>query len=86
METPMFKFHEGDQVRLTAEYTELGLVAGDTGTMWVAYATKPASYEVTFQSERGEAFDLTLSEDELAAVRPARRTSKRSTARGAKTQ
>jgi hypothetical protein len=67
-ERVMVKFHEGQSVSLLADYPALGLKAGDTGVVWAAYATDPASYEVTFRHQSGDAFDMTVGEIEIAAI------------------
>ncbi len=64
----MFRFSDGEVVAITEDYSELGLRVGDTGVIWAFYNTTPPAYEVTFQGEDGEPFDMTMSEDELAAV------------------
>jgi hypothetical protein len=65
-----FRFKEGDAVQLKVDRPALGLRAGDAGTVWALYALEPPAYEVTFPTENGDAFDVTLTEDELLAVVP----------------
>jgi len=62
----MFKFNEGAYVAIKSDNTELGLVAGETGTVWALYDTQPPAYEVTFCSREGDKFDALMYEDELA--------------------
>ena len=64
----MFRFSDGEVVATTEDYSELGLNVGDTGVVWAFYSTTPPAYEVTFQGQDGEPFDMTMSEDELVAV------------------
>lgn len=61
----MFKFHEGACVAIRGDNPQLGLVAGETGTVWALYETQPPAYEVTFSpQDRGE-FDALMYEEEL---------------------
>ncbi len=64
----MFRFNEGERVALCSSYPELGLKAGDTGTIWCLYATDPPQYEVTFRDSAGVEFDMTVEESELRAI------------------
>ncbi len=64
----MFRFAEGEAVAATEEYPLIGLKPGDVGIIWALYTTTPPAYEVTFQTEDGRPFDITMSEDELVAV------------------
>ena len=63
---PMFKFHEGKRVAVKNDNPQLGLVAGETGTIWALYDTQPPAYEVTFSPQDGNAFDALMYEEELA--------------------
>jgi hypothetical protein len=64
----MFKFREGQSVSLRTDYPALGMKAGDIGVVWAAYTTDPTSYEVTFRHAGSDAFDMTVTEGDLAAV------------------
>lgn len=64
---PMFRFREGASVALKDDNPVLGLRAGDQGVVWALYDVRPRAYEVTFQTQEGEAFDVLIAEDELAA-------------------
>ena len=64
----MFRFSDGEVVAVTADYSDLELNVGDTGVIWAFYNTTPPAYEVTFTGKDGRPFDMTMSEDELAAV------------------
>ena len=64
----MFRFAEGEAVSATEEYPLIGLKPGDVGIIWALYTTTPPGYEVTFQTEDGELFDITMSEEELVAA------------------
>lgn len=61
----MFKFSEGARVALKSDNPQLGLAAGDTGTIWALYDTQPPAYEVTFCSQEGDEFDALMYEEEL---------------------
>lgn len=62
----MFKFTEGAQVAIKSDNPELGLAAGEVGTVWALYDTQPPAYEVTFSPPNGSAFDALMYEEELA--------------------
>src|SRR5438105_1307127 len=62
LENPMFRYHEGETVAVRQDWAELGLKAGDTGTIWALYNIEPPAYEVTFRTSEGESFDMTLTE------------------------
>ena len=64
----MFQFSEGMAVALKADDPGIDLDAGATGIVWASYKSVPPSYEVTFKGKDGEAFDVTMSEDDLVAV------------------
>lgn len=70
----MFRFAEGEAVAATEEYPLIGLKPGDVGIIWALYTTTPPGYEVTFQTEDNEPFDITMSEEELVAAPEAGRT------------
>ncbi len=61
----MFKFQEGACVAIKSDNPRLGLVAGETGTVWALYETQPPAYEVTFSSQDGGEFDALMYEEEL---------------------
>jgi hypothetical protein len=67
-ERVMFKFHEGQSVSLRIDYPALGMKAGEVGVVWAAYATDPASYEVTFRHADTDTFDMTVTEGDLLAI------------------
>lgn len=71
----MFRFSDGEVVAITEDYSEIGLSRGDAGVIWAFYNTTPPAYEVTFMGKDGEAFDVTMSEDELVAVPDTRKLS-----------
>ncbi len=62
----MFKFTEGATVAIKNDNPQLGLVAGDTGIVWVMYDIQPPAYEVTFSPQNGDEFDALMYEEELA--------------------
>ncbi len=62
----MPKFNEGGSVAVKSDNPELGLVAGETGTVWALYDTERPAYEVTFSPPTGGAFDALMYEEELA--------------------
>jgi len=64
----MFKFREGEAVSLRADHPALGIKAGEIGVVWAAYATEPASYEVTFRRSDDDEFDMTVMEGDLLAA------------------
>jgi hypothetical protein len=64
-----FKFHEGQKVAIRGDCPRLGLRTGDIGVIWALYDIEPPSYEVTFTRTNEEAFDMTLSEDEITAAK-----------------
>ena len=53
---------------MKADDPGLELDAGAVGVIWALYKSVPPSYKVTFIGRDGEAFDVTMSEDELVAV------------------
>lgn len=61
----MFKFSEGARVAAKHDSPQLGLAAGETGTVWALYDTLPPAYEVTFCSQDGGEFDALMYEEEL---------------------
>ena len=63
----MLKFSEGARVALKSDNPQLGLVAGEAGTIWALYDTQPPAYEVTFSSPKGN-FDALMYEEELEAT------------------
>ncbi len=62
------KFREGERVILKRDQPGMGLRAGDLGVVWTRYADEPPAYEITFRDATGSEFDVTLSEEELAAT------------------
>lgn len=63
----MFRFRQGDAVAIREDRLELGLKAGDTGTIWALYTLETLTYEVTFRTKEDDEFDLTLEECELTS-------------------
>ena len=62
-----FRFKEGERVRLKEDRPALGLRAGEPGVIGALYALESPAYEVTFGGTDEQAFDLTLTEDDLLA-------------------
>jgi hypothetical protein len=63
-----FKYDEDEVVALTMDYPEIGLHKGDKGVIWALYATEPPYYEATFRLSDGSLLDMTVGEDEIAAL------------------
>lgn len=53
---------------LKNDYPGLNLWQGDVGIIWALYKTEPPAYEATFRLPSGEAVDMTVSENEIAAA------------------
>jgi hypothetical protein len=66
----MFRFQEGQSVALRSSRPDLGLKAGAVGIVWAIYDIDSPEYEVTFRGLGGEAFDITLAEEDIVDPSP----------------
>jgi hypothetical protein len=64
----MTAIKKGDLVKILTDYPDLGLNAGDIGTVWYVYESEPPAYEVTFQGFKNKEFDFLVWHNEIAAI------------------
>jgi hypothetical protein len=64
----MFKFHEGEKIKLKDAFRIPGISTDAEGVIWGLYDSVPPAYEVTFLDDGGKPFDMLVYEEEIMQI------------------